>query len=219
MPSDADRISRDEWRSRIEPHLSSSLQAVSDQITHSASVQAWLRKAATKAAEGLGQSPGMSGEMRGYMQLTQDLEAAFPNLTDAVETLTDGLGQLDVEWRPMAPTQSRLYIRFDRKFTPALFCHLDACTPEAARAVLNLVAEALPESDPFPNRPNVVTALVAYGDTALGVRVKAHRHPEQGRYRTVTLLPEGQSPLENQSVPDARQALLQFFCDNASPAA
>ena len=215
MPSDADRVSIDEWKARIEPHLSSSLQTVSDQITHSSPVQAWLRKASTEAAEGLGQS-GMPGEMRGYMQLTEDLESTFPNLVEAVEDLTDGWGRLDVEWRPLSPTQSRLYIRFDRTFTPVLFCRLEDCSQEAAQAVLNIVAEALPESDPFPKRPHTVTGLVAHRGTALGVRVKEHRHPEQGRYRTVTLLPNDQSPLENQPFSDAPRALRQFFCAPSS---
>ena len=216
MTSDADGFSTDEWKARIEPHLSSSLQTVSDQITHAAPVQGWLRRASTKAAEGLGRSPGMPGEMRGYMQLTDDLGTTFPNLVEAVQDLTDGWGKLDVEWRPLSPTQSRLYVRFDRKFTPSLFCHLDDCTPQAARAALNTVADALPESDPFPNRPNTVTGLVARRGTALGVRVKAHRHPERGRYRTVTFLPHKRSPLEDRPFQDADRALLQFFCSDSS---
>ncbi len=216
MSSDADTLSVDEWKTRIEPHLSSSLDTASDQITHAAPVQAWLRKASTKAAEDLGRAPGMPGEMQGYMQLTDDLEDTFPNLVAAVESLTDGWGRLDVEWRPLAPTQSRLHIRFDRNFTPALFCHLADCTRSAARAVLDLISDALPASDPFPKRPNTVTGLVAHRGTALGVRVKAHRSPEQGRYRTVTLLPKDRSPLENQPFSDGPRRLLQFFCDDRS---
>ncbi|MFP4227650.1 MAG: hypothetical protein ACLFTE_02355 [Salinivenus sp.] len=215
MAPDATRRSKDEWKARFQPHLSTSLQTVSERLTNAPAVQSWLRKASTKAAEGLQQSPGLQGEMRGYMDLTQDLEATFPALVDAVRETTDGCGRLDLDWRPFNPTLSRLYIAFDLDVSVALFCRLSDCSPEAAREALDTVAAALPEGDPFPNRPNAVTGLVAQSGSSLGVRVKEHRDPDRGKYRTVTLLPKERSPLESLSPSEAERALLQFFCSSS----
>jgi hypothetical protein len=216
MSSDVDGLTVEDWTARIKPHLSVSLQTVSEKITNAPPVQAWLRRASTQAAEALGPSSGLQGPMQGYMQLTDDLETAFPNLVTAVRALTHGCGRLDLDWRPLNPTLSRLYIAFDRDLTVTVFCSLSDCTPEAARSVLDTVAAALPEGEPFPNRPNTATGLVARGDTALGVRVKAHADPERGRYRTVTLLPKERSPLENLTPRDAERALLQLLCSEAA---
>lgn len=215
MSSDPNHPSKDEWKARFQPFLSSSLQTVSERLTHAPPVQAWLRKASTKAAEGLQQSPGLQGEMMGYMDLTNDLEETFPALVDAVREATDGCGRLDLDWRPLNPTLSRLYIAFDRDLTVALFCRLSACNQEAARDALDTVRAALPEGEPFPNRPNTVTGLVARNGTSLGVRIKDHRGADQGRYRTVTLLAEERSPLDGLAPSDAERALLQFFCSSS----
>ena len=201
-----------DWKARIEPHLSTSLREASDAITRTDVVQAWLHDASMEAAEGLGSVSGMQGEMQGYMRMMNALEDRFPELLAAVDELTDGCGQVDLHWRPMNPNFSRVKVTFDRDFTVKLFVRLEDLTPEAARSALHKVADALPEGDPFPNRPNAVTGLVAHDGSCLGVRVREHLGDEgQGRYRTVTLLPENRDDIENLSVDDAGRYLRQLL--------
>lgn len=208
-----DSLTKDEWKDRIAPHLSSSLDSVSEAIMQAAPVQSWLRSASTEAAEGLGRPSGMQAQMSGYLRMRNDLEEALPELVAAVDDLTYGCGHLDVEWRPLQPTQSRVYVSFDRDYTVRVFCPLEKCTTEAARDVLATVADTLPEGEPFPNRPNTVTGLVATEHRGIGVRVKEHLTQDRsGRYRTVTLLPPDQSPLENLDGREATRRLLRLLC-------
>lgn len=207
--------SKKEWKAHIEPHLSTSLQAVSDAITRTDEVQAWLRDASTAAAERLGSAGGMQGEMQGYVRMMNDLENRFPALLDAVDDLTEGCGQVDLHWRPTNPNLSRVQVAFDRNFTVDLFVRLDARTPEAVQEVIGTVADALPDGTPYPNRPNTVTGLVGHDGVCVGVRVREHLSEDrQGQYRTVTLLPDNQDDLENLSEKEAASHLLQML---ASP--
>ena len=212
--------SKEDWKARIAPHLSRSLRDVSDAITRTDAVQQWLHDASMEAAEGLGEVSGMQGEMQGYMRMMNALEDQFPELLDAVDELTEGFGQVDLHWRPMNPNFSRVKVTFDREFTVKLFVRLDGRTPEAARTALATVGDALPEGDPFPNRPNTVTGLVAHDGTCLGVRIREHLSEEgQGRYRTVTLLPETGDALENLSEQDAAEHLRQLLAPDESAGA
>lgn len=212
-------LTKEEWKARIEPHLSTSLQTVSEQITQTETVQTWLQEASMTAAEGLGQMQGMQGEMMGYMRMMDELEAALPTLIDAVNEVTEGCGDVDLHWRPLQPNFSRLYISFDRDYTVKLFVRLDACTDEAIHAVLNTIVDALPKGQPFPNRPNTITGLVARNGQSIGVRVKEHlREGGTGTTRSVTLLPNDQQPQEDLSRADAVRQLHQALCDPRSDA-
>ncbi|MFB6249553.1 MAG: hypothetical protein ABEL97_13385 [Salinibacter sp.] len=209
-------LTTDEWKTRIEPHLASSLQAVSDAITQTEAVQSWLHRASMEAAEGLGQMSGVQGEMQGYMNMMADLEDSLPNLVAAVEEATDGCGQVDLHWRPLQPNFSRLYVSFDRDFTVKVFLRLSECTDGAADTALRTVADALPKGEPFPNRPNTTTGLVAHDGQGLGVRVSEYLREEgSGTTRSVTLLPRDQGPLEQLSRPEAVREMLRNLCSGA----
>lgn len=201
-----------DWKAYLEPHLSASLQNVTDAIMRTDAVQSWLRTASTKAAEGLGRGPGMQAEMQGYLQMKNALENQFPTLLDAVDELTEGCGTVDLDWRPLNPTQTRIQITFDREFTVHLFVRLSELAPETTRDAVQTVAEALPEGTPFPNRPNTVTGLVGHDRSCVGVRVHEHLGEDRQRqYRTVTLLPENRDDLEKLSETDAAKRLHQLF--------
>ncbi len=210
----ASDLSTEDWKTRIEPHLSTSLRAVSDQITQTEAVQSWLQSASMKAAEGLGQTSGMQGEIRGYMRMMDDLEKALPNLVDAVADLTEGCGEIDLHWRPLQPNFSRLYVDFDRDHSVKLFARLADCTLGAARETIGTVAGALPKGEPFPNRPNTVTGLVARDGAGIGVRLKEYLRENQSKDRSVTLLPPDASPIENLSEPEAAQRLVRLLCSD-----
>jgi len=202
----------DDWKARIAPHLSTSLQTVSDKITQTEAVQSWLHTASMEAAEGLGQMSGMQGEMMGYMRMMDALAETLPNLLTAVDDLTEGCGTVDLHWRPLQPNFSRLYVDFDRDYSVTLFVRLGDCTREAAQDALRTVAEALPGGEPFPNRPNTVTGLVARNGVGVGVRVKEHLRENGGTARSVTLLPEDHTPLEHLGAAEASRELLQRLC-------
>jgi len=214
--------SKEDWKARIAPHLSTSLRTASDQITRTSAVQEWLHNASMEAAEGLRNVSGMQGEMQGYMRMMDALEDRFPELLEAVDELTEGCGQVDLHWRPMNPNYSRLYIDFDRSFTVAVFEQLDELTPEAARAAVQMVADALPEGSPFPNRPNTVTGLVAFDGTCVGVQVNEYLGEDrQRRYRDASLLPNSRNDIDNLSLDDAGMRLVQLLApaDDPSPSA
>jgi len=216
----ASSLSKDDWKARIEPHLSTSLRDVSEALTRTDVVQDWLHDASMEAAEGLGDVSGMQGNMQGYMRMVDALEDRFPELLEAVDELTEGCGQVDLHWRPMNPNFSRVKVAFDRDFTVDLFVRVADPTTEAARSAIETVAAALPEGDPFPNRPNTVTGLVGYDGSCLGVRVREHLGEDrQRRSRTVTLLPKDRDDIENLSLEDAARPLLQVLtpADSSSP--
>jgi hypothetical protein len=212
-------VSEEDWKARIEPYLSTSLREVSDTLTRTDVVQQWLHDASMDAAEGLGDVSGMQGEMQGYMRMMNALEDRFPNLLDAVDELTEGCGSVDLHWRPMNPNFSRVEIAFDRDFTVKLFVQIETLTAEAARSALATVADALPDGNPFPNRPNTVTGLVAHGGACPGVRVREHLSEDgQETYCTVTLLPETSDDIENLSESDAAVRLRQVLAPDDSGA-
>jgi len=206
-------MTTDEWMERIAPHLSTSLERVSEAIMHTNAAQSWLRRAAAEAAEGLARRPGLQAEMQGYAHMKDDLEETLPNLVAAVEALTEGCGEVDLKWQPHQPKRSRLYVSFDRDYSVAVFCRSADCTPEAVREALSAVVDALPEGEPFPNRPNEVTGLVARNGTAVGVRVREHlRKDGTGTTRRLTLLPPDRNDRESLSGSEAARELLRLLC-------
>ena len=209
-------LTKDDWKARIGPHLSTSLQTVSEKITQTEAVQTWLHDASMEAAAGLGQVSGMQAEMQGYMRMMNDLEAELPELVAAVEELTDGYGTVDLHWRPLQPNFSRLYVDFNRDYTVKLFVRLSECSTPAAREALATVIDALPKGEPFPNRPNKITGLVARKDRSVGVRAKEHlRDKGPGTYQSVTLLPSGQDPLEKLDPAEAAPRLYRLLCSES----
>lgn len=208
----------DEWKKRIAPHLSTSLERTSEAIMQTKAAQAWLRRAASDVAEDLAPQHGLQTEMQGYAHMKNDLEQNLPNLVAAVETLTEGCGTVDLEWQPHQPSRSRLSVSFDREYAVTVFCRLQECTPEAAREALGTVADALPAGEPFPNRPNVVTGLVARNGTGIGVRVREHlRDDGAGTTRRVTLLPPDRNDRESLSASEAARQLLRLLCSTDEP--
>jgi len=212
-------LSVSDWKERLAPHLSTSLQTVSDRMTQTKDVQDWLQEASMAAAEGLGEASGMQGEMQGYVRMMDDLENSLPALLQAVDELTDGCGTVDLHWRPLQPNFSRLSVDFGQDYSVKLFVALSDCTPDAAREAIATVAEALPRGTPFPNRPNTVTGFAARDGGGVGVRIKEHlADDENNTYRSVTLLPGGDaSPIEGLSPSDAAQSLLDLLCAGDTP--
>jgi hypothetical protein len=190
MPSSSETPTKEQWKDRLEPAFADSMEAVGERITNASAVQTWLHEASFEAAQGAAAMQGMQAEAEGYMHMMSDLEDTFPELVAAVEELTDGCGRLNVHWRPLTPNFSRVYVDFDTDYTVNVFCRVDERSPEAVRNALARIAEALPEGEPFPNRPNEATGLIACDGGSVGARIYEHAATEErGRRRTVAVLP------------------------------
>jgi hypothetical protein len=205
-------LSKEDWKTRLAPHLSTSLQTVSDKIMQTEAVQSWLKRASTEAVEDIGPTSGMQGEVQGYMRMMDALNEELPNLVAAIDELTDGCGQLDLDWRPLQPNLSRLYVDFNRDYSVSVFERLNDCTMDSTRTAVATVEGALPEGDPFPNRPNSVTGLIAHEGRAIGTRIKEHLSENRQTYRSVTLLPPDDAPIQNLSLTEAAQHLVRSLC-------
>jgi hypothetical protein len=205
-------MTKEDWKERIEPHLSTSLREVSETITSAQPIQQWLHEASFEAAQGLADVQGMQAEAMGYMHMIDDLDDTFPELVAAVEELTDGYGSIDLDWRPLTPNFSRLYVDFDWEADVSVFTRLDGRARSDALKALDVVAGALPDSDPFPNRPNTATGVVAHDGRAIAVTASRHLGQSEGdTYVRFTLLPQDGQPLEDVDASKAAQGLVQFF--------
>lgn len=209
----ADMPTQDEWTARIEPVLHQSLEDVSERITSAPPIQRWLQEASFKAAEGWAGTAGMQARAAAHARMLDDLHTTFAPLVDAVEALTFGYGHLDLNWRPLAPNYSRVYVAFDRDFEVDLFYRLVSVDPETAREVLAILREALPAGEPFINRPNEATALVARKGRSVGVRLQDHRDEKQTRWQSVILFPERDDPIKNIDVSALPRRLVQLMAD------
>jgi len=211
-------VTKEEWKARIEPHLSHSLSTVADRITQAQPVQSWLRQASTQAAETLHDKGGLQGQMKEYSAMKATLDDTLPALVAALDELTYGWGHLEVDLRPFNPSLSRLFVDTEGEFSVQLFYPLSNCSPRAVNEVFDTVSNGLPDDEPFPNRPNQVTGFVARAGAGLGVRLKDHLDHEGNRYRSIALLiPEGET-VEGLSVDEAKQELRQHLCTSSDDA-
>jgi hypothetical protein len=213
-PSAAPQTKQD-WIERIEPLLHESLDELSERITSAAPIQRWLQEASFEAARDLQGAGDMQAQAQAQAWLMDDLADTFPELLQAVEELTDGHAQLDLNWRPLAPGYTRINVSFGGDFEVDFFWRLPDRDPEHIQSLFATLRDRLPKGTPFPNRPNQVTALVIHEGQRIGVRLFDHLSEAQKRWQTVTLLtPQGDS-IEKLSPEDATTRLVQFFADTA----
>jgi hypothetical protein len=209
----------DDWKAFLAPALEESLEAASRAMTNAPAVQSWLHTASFESAMGLEMQSDLQAAATAYGAMLDDLHATFGPLVEAVRDLTDGCGTLDLHWRPLSPQFSTLRIAFSVDYDVRVFHRLgaDLVTPEVARTALQRIAKALPKGDPFPNRPNETTGMLAHAGRCLGVRLREHR-AGGGRRRSVTLLPPQHEPLEDLSEAEASRAIAQWYQRDAPTA-
>jgi hypothetical protein len=212
--SDSSRdLSIETWKERLAPHLSSSLREASEAMTSAAPVQAWLHEASFEAAQDVAHASGSQAQGMGYLYMIDTLETTVPNLLAAVRELTDGCGRVDLHWRPLSPSFSRLYIDFDWDASVDVFVRLTDATPEAVRNALRTVADALPGGRPYPNRPNEATGVVTHDGHGVAVRVLEHAGETDTTYRTVVVLPKDGDPTDPVSPNQALRAVQSALRD------
>lgn len=184
------------WAELLTTHLPVSVRATREALSRVPAIQQWMRTTASEiAAE---QPPAaMQGElqaMHGYSAARRALHDAFPELREAVQQVTSGLGTLDLDWRPFSPHLSQVQVSFDRDYDVDAFVPIEAAERSALSTHLDTMQKQLPESEPFPRRPHTRTALWAYRDEGVGVRVHRH-HPNDDVHRfTFALLPPHAQP-------------------------
>lgn len=211
MSSSSTLLSKDEWKTRLEPALSESMQDVSERITSARSVQLWLHDASYEAAQDLARQSDLQAQAMAHRRMMDDFEETFGALIEAVHDLTEGCGTIELNWRPLAPNYSKLYIDFGRDFTADVFVRLSECTPDEAKRALDTVQAALPKGEPFPNRPNVATGLIAHAGQCVGLQVYDRIGDNRRRWRSVTLLPKEREPIENVRLDQAPRRLLKLL--------
>lgn len=210
--SSNEALGQDAWEARIGPLLPVSLRDASDRITQTPAVQKWLHAASFEAADGLGQMDPMQAESEGYWRMMDGLKEHFPNLVAAVDALTEGCASLDLHWRPLSPSFTRVYVRTTGDRDSDVLVRLDALDPSAVRSALDTLADALPAGDPFPNRPHEVTATVVYDGRCLTVRVREQvREGESGGTRRSVVLLRGPSSSDPFPLDKAVRAIRAFF--------
>ena len=209
--ADTPRLSKDQWKQRIRPLLERSLQQVQKAITNERHVQSWIRSASFEAAMSIQNPADVQAEANAYRHLLDDLNDTFPELVEAVGELTGGCGTLDVNWRPLSPEYTSLYIDFGTDYKVDVFCKLKAAAPEEAQRALDLLARALPPSEPFPKRPNKAAGLLSLDDQCLGARL-FERHPGDGKpRRSVTLQLARQEPVRDLTPAEAPAQIIDLL--------
>mgnify|MGYP006429923711 CR=1 FL=1 len=132
--------------------------------------------------------------VHGHSAARQALREGFPELDEAVRSVTDGLAALDLDWQPFSPHLSQVRLTFDRDYGVDAFVQVEEATRSALRQHLDAVQGQLPESEPFPRRPHTRTALWAHSGEGVGVRIHRH-HPNDDVHRhTFALLPPDEKP-------------------------
>lgn len=185
------------WTALLRTHLPVSVQDANEALSRVPAIQQWMR---TTASEIAAERPpaAMQGEMHamhGYSTARRALHDAFPALRQAVHTYTDGLGALDLDWRPFSPHLSQVQITFDRDYDVDAFVRIHEATRSAVSEHLDTMQKQLPESDPFPRRPHTRTALWLHHGGGIGVRIHRH-HPSDDVHRhTFALLPPNEAPI------------------------
>lgn len=188
------KLDKPAWKERIAPALTRSMQEVRERITNERHVQSWIRTASYEAAMSIGDPSDMQAEAQAYGHMMDSLKDTFPELDEAVRELTQECGALDIQWRPLSPEYTSIYIDFGTDYRVDVFCNLKAASPDETRRALDTAAAALPKSQPFPRRPNEATGVVALDGRCVGVRA-VDRHPGDSKpRRTYTLLPPGSEP-------------------------
>ncbi len=207
----------DDWLALLRPALAASVDEAGRRLTDTPAVQDWLREASLEAAAELSGGPDVQAQAQAHQYLRDDLRERLPALVEAVRAATDGLGRIELHWRPLAPQYSRLFIAFDTTLEIDVFHRLPERTPEALGAALEALRAALPRSAPFPRRPHRVTALVASEGRGLPVRMIERLGPDGARSHAVTLLPPDYEALDGLSEREAGAAIRQYF-DEIAPA-
>ena len=185
-----------DWTALLRKHLPVSVQETNEALSRVPALQKWMRTTASEiAAE---QPPAAMKDnlqaMHGYSAARQALREAFPELADAVRSVTNGLGTLDLNWQPFSPHLSQVQITFDRDYEVDAFVSIEEATRSVLSDHLGAVQKQLPESEPFPRRPHTRTALWAHDGVGVGVRIHRH-HPNDDVHRhTFALLWHNEKP-------------------------
>lgn len=209
MPSET--LTKEEWLARLKPALDESTRAASRAMTNAAPIQSWLHDHALEAAMSLQGESDMEAATQAYGRLMDELQERFPALFEAVREVTGGCGRIGLNWRPLAPDYTTLYIDFGRDFDVKVFYEMEEATETEAGRALERVCKALPKGEPFPKRPNTSTGIVACRGQCLGVRFLDALTGQEDRRRSVTLFPKAQPPLEGLSEEEAQRRMVDLL--------
>lgn len=205
------RPTTSEWIDRLSPALGESVRDAGDAITNTPVIQSWLHTASFETAMGMEGTGDMQAAAEAHSRMLDDLTEQFPELVEAVRSLTGGCGRLNLHWRPLSPQYSRVYVDFRLDADVQVLIALEDATEEAVHRALERLASHLPASEPFPRRPHEVTGLIPYEDHCLLVRMREHNAGDGTRRRTVTVQPTSDLKSEPLDPHDAARALVTYL--------
>jgi len=160
-------------------------------MTNHPAVQEWLRTASLEAAVNVGDMSDIEASGMAYSYLRDELRGTFPALLEAVKQLTHGCGTVDINWRPLMPQYSSLYVAFSATDEVRLCASVDPATPDVVAAAADALVQSLPQGMPFPKRPYVRQAVFAAPDICLLVRAVDRNAGGNRRERSFGLHTEG----------------------------
>jgi hypothetical protein len=188
------------------------LAEASERITAHPAVQKWLREAGFEAARGLRGGDAMA-QAQAHGRMARDLKEQFPTLVEAVREATGGCGELALQWRPLHPNYSKVYLSFfDGAFDPDVFCALRSPALSAVRDALRAVREALPKGEPFAGQPNEAAGVLEHDGRCLGVRYRERASEKEGRpRRSVALVPAPGDETDEHTDEQAARGVVAYF--------
>lgn len=194
--SNAEDTASTNWTGLLCTHLSVSVKEANEALSRAPAIQKWMRTTASEiAAE---QPPSAMQDathaMHGYSAARRALNEGFPDLRNAIHTTTNGLGSLDLDWRPFSPHLSQVRVTFDRDYDVDVFMRIDDATRSALNTHLDTMQSQLPESEPFPRRPHTRTALWVHSGEGVGIRIHRHHPNDDVHPHTFALLPPNEKP-------------------------
>ncbi len=189
-------LSKDEWIERLRGPLQRSMRRTSDRMTNHPAVQEWLRNASLEAAVEVGNLSDTEASARAYSFMREQLAEKFPSLLDAIHKLTHGHGTVDINWRPLAPQFSSLFLTFPPHDSIDISVPLETVNPDAISAATDRMIEALPKGLPFPKHPHTVDAMLTSSRIAVHARVEDRNEGGQRRVRNFMLPENGRKKAE-----------------------
>lgn len=167
-------MTTEDWFSVLAREPVTDLGLLKDRLTNHPEIQAWLPSASIRSVEGLEDMDEASMSAYAFGNLMADLEAAFPELVQAVRRLTGGCGKLTIHWRPSDPQYSTLGLEFGTAHDVHLLRNVsnERGIERAIVEFLNVLADKVPPGMPARGRPDRATGLVVRKDHCVYVEFK-----------------------------------------------
>lgn len=181
-------LSKQDWMKLLADPFEESMARVHETMTNHPAVQSWLKEDIFESTLNVEADSGVEEAAAAYGDIMANLEDRFPELLSAVKELTQGCGEVDLDWRPLSPQLTGLCVNFRRDLKIDVFVGLHEATPEAVSGALDRLIDQLPKSEPFPNRPNETTGIISSSGRCVAIRARDHNVDRNTRKQTFAVI-------------------------------